>query len=329
LNVTLPGITLSAIATALPKNELKASDLYTRFKKKTIDRIVFSTGIEALRVAPETMHASDLCQHAAEHLFVNGAVKREDIDGIVFVSQTPDCIMPATSSLLQGKLGLGKNTVAFDINHGCMGYLYGLYQAALLVSSKSCKKVLLCTGDTITQHIDPDNPKLRTVLGDAGAASVIESGEDAWFFDIHTDGTRYDQLMIPNLPDRTPGHLQMDGEKIMAFALTEVPKSIHTVLNAKSWHKDELQHAILHQANAFMLNYLRKQMNLSTQQVPIAVKTYGNTGPASIPLTLCDLFWSQPNMLGKTIFSGFGVGLSWGSLGLNLDGVSLFKPINL
>lgn len=320
MQIKLGGLHFSAVATALPKDKLVLADFYNQFGKMEVDRIASSTGIHSLHIAGSGMNASDLCQSAAEHLFSETNMKPELIDAIVFISQTPDYKMPATSCLLQNKLHLRKDIVAFDINYGCSGYIYGLFQAALLIATKSCKKVLVCAGDTMTRYLHPDDHKVRLLLGDAGSATIIESGNDEWAFDIHTDGSGFDKLLIPE-----NGHLFMDGSAIMEFALSEVHKSFQSVLDLTGWNKQQINHAILHQPNEFMLNYLRKKLQLSKAQVPITVREYGNTGPSSIPLTICN----QLHVAGKSVLAGFGVGLSWGSIALNLDNAQVFQPVTV
>ncbi|KTD62106.1 3-oxoacyl-ACP synthase III family protein [Legionella spiritensis] len=325
MRVKLNGLKLSAISAALPNKKLKMENLYERFGQREVERIALSTGISSLRIAEEGVNASDLCLAATKHLLEMTGLSNKTIDAIIFVSQTPDYKMPATSCVLQGKLELNTSAVAFDINYGCSGYIYGLYQAALLISSKSASRVLVCVGDTISRFLDPNDHKVRLVLGDAGSVSIVESGSDEWAFDINTDGSGFDKLIIPR-ENHKDGYLQMDGSAIMEFALREVGTSFDNVINDRGWNKADIQHAILHQPNEFMLNYLRKKIGLSHEQMPVVVKEYGNTGPASIPLTMCD-YYSNTAELGKAVMSGFGVGLSWGSIALNLCETKLYKPI--
>lgn len=327
MQVKLAGLNFTAVATALPRDKLIISDLYNQYGKKEVDRIVMSTGIHSLGIANAETNASDLCMSAAEYLFNETKIERESIDAIIFISQTPDYKMPATSCILQNKLNLKKGVVAFDINYGCSGYIYGLYQAALLIATKSCQKVLVCAGDTMTRYLHPDDHKVRLLLGDAGSATIIESGNDEWAFDIQTDGGGFDKLIIPKDKEMHDSHLYMDGAAIMEFALTEVHKSFNLVLEQMGWCKNEISHAILHQPNEFMLTYLRKKLQLTKEQVPISVKEYGNTGPASIPLTMCDQFHEVDKFVEKSVLSGFGVGLSWGSIALNLSDSIMYKPI--
>ncbi|CDG18379.1 3-oxoacyl-ACP synthase III family protein [Xenorhabdus doucetiae] len=326
MNVTLRGLKIEAVAASVPLTKLTLAQLAQQFGEAEVARIAISTGISQLGIAHAPLRASDLCVQAACKIF-SEQTHPDEIDGVIFVSQTPDYLMPATSCVLQQRLGLCQNVVAFDINYGCSGYIYGLYQAALLISSQSCRKVLLCAGDTITQHIADNDHKLRMVLGDAGSATVIAAGEDEWAFDIHTDGSGYDKLIVPQGEDLRHGYLQMDGAAVMEFALKVVHNSVNKALEMKGWDKQQVDHFVLHQPNRFMLQYLTKKLRVAAEKVPIAVENYGNTGPTSIPLTLCQYFSNSGQQPGTAIMSGFGVGLSWGAVGLSLKDARMFPPL--
>lgn len=330
MNITLNNLKVSAISSAIPKNEVSISAFYDKFGKNEVNRIAFSTGIMKMKVAEENCKSSDLCAAAAEQMFKEENIDKDDIDAIIFVSQTPDYIMPATSCILQDRLGLSKGVVAFDINYGCSGYIYGLYQSALLIASASCKKVLLCAGDTMTQHLDPQDQKTQLILGDAASATLIEKGEDSWVFDIQTDGSGFNNLIINKTENDHNAFLKMDGAAIMEFALREVPLVIESVIQKKNWSKDNVDQVILHQANTFILNYLRKKIGLPKDKVPIVVENYGNTGPASIPLTLSHYAGLIKNQkLDKVVMSGFGVGLSWGAVALSLRDTKFTRIIEV
>jgi 3-oxoacyl-[acyl-carrier-protein] synthase-3 len=318
---------ISGIASSIPDNKLSLLDYKGEFGEKEIARIIASTGIESVNIVPKNMKASDLCLSASYRLLETLNISADTVDAIIFVSQTPDYKMPATSCVLQNKLGMKKSSVAFDINYGCSGYIYGLYQAAMLLSAGGCERVLLCTGDTISRHLDPKDRKVRLVFGDAGNATLIEQGEHDMAISIMTDGAGFNDLIIDKTDDNCDDFLHMDGSAIMQFALREVPAIVEDTIAMMNWKKAELDLAVLHQANQFMLNYLRKKMKLREEIVPIAVKNYGNTGPSSIPLTLshfADDF--SKKRLEKVIMSGFGVGLSWGAVAVNLSHTQLIKP---
>jgi 3-oxoacyl-[acyl-carrier-protein] synthase-3 len=326
MNVTLRGLKIEAVAASVPLTKLTLEQLAQQFGEAMVERIALSTGINQLGIAQPPMRASDLCVQAARKI-LSEQPHHDEIDGVIFVSQTPDYLMPATSCVLQQRLGLSQDVIAFDINYGCSGYIYGLYQAALLISSRSCRKVLLCAGDTMTQYIADDDHKLRMVLGDAGSATIITVGDDEWAFDIHTDGSGYDKLIVPRGKDLHHGYLQMDGAAVMEFALKVVHNTVNKVLEMKEWDKQQVDNFFLHQPNRFMLQYLTKKLQVATEKVPIAVENYGNTGPSSIPLTLCHHFSHSGKLPGTAIMSGFGVGLSWGTIGLSLKDARVFPPL--
>lgn len=326
----LSNLNISAVSAVVPQQSVTMAEFYQRFGENEVKRISRSTGISSLKVAPKAMKTSDLCVKASEVLFDKLSVSRESIDAVIFVSQTPDYIMPATSCLLQQRLGLSKDVLAFDLNYGCSGYIYGLYQAGLLISSGQCQRVLLCVGDTMTKHLDPADQKTQLILGDGAAATLIERGDDQWAVAIKTDGSGCEALKIDKCANGQDGYLAMDGAAIMDFALREVPGIVDQVLVKKGWLNNEVDQFIFHQANQFMLNYLRKTMGLDKEKVPIAVEQYGNTGPASIPLALCHTH-EQAGTCNqqKTILAGFGVGLSWGALAVDMSSTKFLGVTSL
>jgi 3-oxoacyl-[acyl-carrier-protein] synthase-3 len=341
MKVNFKNIQLSAISSAYPKGILDLNVLSEKFAEKEIKRIIASTGIESVHIANGETNASDLCVDAAKNLFVQLDIDPKTIDAIIFITQTPDRVAPATSSMMQHRLGLPTSAVAFDINYGCSGYIYGLFQAALLLNSESFQKVLVCTGDVISPLLHKDSHQLRMLLGDAGTATLVERGEDVWCMEINTDGSGAQHLtaakILPNrvMPqeknDKGNGYYHMDGNEVMSFAMRVVPEIIDNLLIKKQWSKSDVGTFALHQPNEFMLRYLRKKLGVDEQTVPICVRTVGNTGPASIPLLLSmkgnELKYKR--QLEKTILSGFGVGLSWGGIALNLSKTHFFEPIEV
>lgn len=318
MNIKFNEISIRGIAASVPKNKLILENLDSEFGCNEIKRIAMSTGIHSVGVALPDQKAADFCFYAATQLIRELSIDSATIDAIIFVSQTSNYQMPATSCILQHYLKLPKSAIAFDINYGCSGYIYGLYQASLLINSKSCKRVLVCVGDTISKHLHPNDQKVRLVFGDGGTATIVENGDGEIAFNIMTDGSGFQNLIIEKTQDNN-AYLHMDGSKIMEFVLREVPSSVDSVISQMKWGKEDVGTYVLHQANQFMLDYLRKKLNIKKQQMPIAIKQYGNTGSASIPLALChhrDNF--NKDFLNKVIFSGFGAGLSWGSVATSL-----------
>ena len=338
MNVKINNVKISAIAATLPDEEFDLTDLCDIYDEDEINRIIKVNGISTIRVAPEEVCASDLCENAANLIFQH--YQKENITGIVFVSQTPDYILPSTSSCLQHRLGLSKECVAFDLSNGCPGYIYGLYQAAMLINSGSCESVLVCAGDVITRFINPLDKSNRMVFGDAGSATIVEKGEGSISFSFMTDGSGAEHLIIPAggcryprdensemVSVRSDGNMRsdedlfMNGLEVMNFSMSEVPKRIHSVLSNQGWEKSQITLYGFHQANKFILDYLRKKMNISKTSLPVAMQNTGNTGQASIPLMLTKEYnrLVEENRLEKTVLCGFGVGLSCASASLDLS----------
>jgi 3-oxoacyl-[acyl-carrier-protein] synthase III len=343
-------IRIKGISTAIPEDILNLTALCSLYGSEEVNRIIARTGIEQVRVARDGQCTSDLCAAAAGGLLAKLKVTASTIDGIIFVSQTPDYKMPATSVLLQHRLGLPTTAVAFDINYGCSGFVYGLYQASMMIEAGGCERVLVCVGDTSSKLVHPGDRAVRMVFGDGGSATLVEKGESTSHFILKSDGSGAEHLIIPAGGWRKPSSkqtsipiededgnirneetLRMNGMEIMSFALREVPPMINELLGNAGWKKDEVGTYALHQANQFMLEYLCKKMKLQKNSVPIAVSAVGNTGPASIPLMLSIKHneLSERNQLQKVICCGFGVGLSWASCSIDLSATCILDPIEV
>lgn len=347
MKVKFDNINIETIATILPENELDLKSFIGVYGENEVQKIIKTTGIEKIRYVSKNTTSSDLCEQLGHYLFESQNINKEAIDGLVFVSQTRDHILPQTSNILQSKLGLSLNVVCFDLPLGCSGYIYGIFQAALLIHAGACQKVLVFAGDTTTRMLNPKDRTVSMVFGDAASATIVSKGSHSLGCVIHSDGSGAKDLLVPaggfRLPSspstaqeiwdenkicRSQNDLFMDGMQILNFSLTQVPGIIQNSYALMNWNANDVQQYIFHQANYFMVNYLRKKLKLEESKVPIAVKEYGNTGPASIPLTLSDKFnETLSKSLENVIFCGFGVGLSWGTICTNLSSTKILKPI--
>jgi len=310
-------------------------------------KIIKTTGIKKINLTSKKQTSSDLCIAAFKNIVKYNSKNADGIDAIIFVSQTPDYIAPQTSNILQHKLGFDSDILTFDFRIGCSGYVYGLLQANLLINA-GLNKVLLLSGDTSTKFINKKDKSVSMVFGDAGSATIIKKNiNEESFFEAGSDGSKHQSLIIkdggfrneinPNsfneikISDgiiRSDIDLFMDGMSIMNFAIERVPNSVERLLKYSKIRKEDVNKLILHQANEFMLKYLAKKMSFKNSKVPFESTYYGNTGPASIPIALCNLF--SKNNIDKTylrniLLSGFGIGLSWASCILNLDKTRFHK----
>lgn len=338
---------IRGICVAVPQASLALSTLADKFGEKNVSKIIKSTGISKIRIANDNTTTADYCMTAAKNLLEKCHVVAQDVDGIVFVSQTPDYILPATSNLIQNELGLSKKCVAFDINHGCSGYVYGLFQASLLIESGACNNVLVCVGDTLSRYINDDDRSLKMVMGDAGAATLVSVGDVFSSYSFVTDGSGAEQLIIPaggNRYRRVIGetdvcrkdeddnwrskeNLYMNGMEIMNFVLNDVATNIKDFLSQNKMTNDNVDLFLFHQANAFIIKYLAKCLKIRADFVPLCIDGFGNTSSASIPLVICNEFMNGRRFNARNLVCGFGVGLSCATGMISLKNLKIAEII--
>jgi 3-oxoacyl-[acyl-carrier-protein] synthase-3 len=339
IKTTLNYVRINGIASAVPKNQITIEEDAQNFDADEIQKMARQVGLKKRHIATNGMCSSDLCVVAAKQLLEESNTPKDSIDGIIFVSQTPDYPLPPTSCVIHERLDLNKSCAAFDVNQGCTGYIYGVWLAANLIASGSLKRVLLLVGDTISQYVSPKDRSVFSLFGDAGSATLLEYDAEApqLYCSLGTDGSGHSHLIVPSggartlksddvLNDGVRGgeHLSMNGAEIFAFSLREVPKMLQGILSQACWDLDHVDHWVLHQANRFMLQHLGRLLNIPPDKMPLAIEEYGNTTSASIPLTINHaLRESLTTEHKKIILSGFGVGLSWGAIALETESLIL------
>lgn len=336
-------IKIRGISGVVPKNIINNltahAELPDAEKKKTIKL----TGISSYRKAGSDVCASDLCQKAAEMLFDNLNISPETVDAILFVTQTPDYRLPSTGCVLQDRLCCSTDTLSFDINLGCSGYIYGLYTACAMIQGGGMKRVLLLCGDTQTKLYYDKDKNVSFILGDAGTATIIDSekNDNDIKMTLKTDGSRFDKLIVPAGAFRIPSNentkklvkhsdggfrsqenILMNGMEIFNFSVTDVVKTILDFMAEEDVQVDDTDYLFLHQANKFMTDKIAKKLGFPKGKVPYSLGEFGNTSSASIPLTIAQHF-SGIQHPGKAhcLLSGFGVGLSWGVVDIILKDV--------
>ena len=329
------GVRLRGIASAVPECIRAIEEDAKNFPDSDMTKISESTGVRKRHVVMGDLCTSDLCLAAAEHLLEATSVGKSSIDTLIFVSQTPDYLLPATSCSLHGRLGLEKHCASFDVNLGCSGYIYGLWLASNLISCGSAKRVLLLAGDTISRISSPRDRSVALLFGDAGTATILERDDDDGLpmsFVLGTDGSGQQNLIVPAGGFRTPHSektclptereggnirsdedLYMNGPEIFTFTLKEVPPMIKSLVT----DYDAIDAVVMHQANKFMLDYLAKRLKLPKEKLILTLENFGNTSSASIPLALSvALSANLKDTPLKLLLAGFGVGYSWGAVTL-------------
>jgi len=330
---TVPNVKLTGVAACVPKNT-EDNKSFTLLSENERELFIKTVGIRYRRVAEKGVTASDLCFAAAEKLLVNLDWNRDEIKILVFITQTPDYLIPNTSSILQEKLKLSKNCLAFDVNLGCSGYVYGLSIVSGLLQNMIGGKALLLVGDVSTKTISMQDKSTAPLFSDAGTATALEfSLNHQIHFNLQTDGNEFDDIIVSDggfrnqvseetfkVKEYAGGILRsnldmkLDGLKIFNFALREVTPNINTLLNEKRIDKSSIDYFVFHQANLLMLESVRKKLHVEVEKVPYSLYDYGNTSSATVPLTmLVKLREKLVSQKLNLLLSGFGVGLSWGS----------------
>ena len=312
---SLPAPRLAGLVSALPAHSEANADLAGRFGAETIAKIIAATGIERRPIAT-TETVGELGTAAARRLLERLDWPADTVDLLVVVTQTPDYPMPATACIMQNALGLSARTAAFDLSLGCSGFVYALSVVSSLLATGAARRALLVTGDITSRLIGPDDRSLAPLFGDAVTVTALEAGTGIGkiAFDLGTDGSG-----APYLTCRTGGTIEpgpprlfMDGTQVMAFSLKQVRPSIQRVMAEAGRAMAEVDHVVLHQANAMMLKVLGQKLGATPEQLVVALKDYGNTSSASIPLALTECLRGAAGPK-RLLLSGFGVGWSWAS----------------
>jgi 3-oxoacyl-[acyl-carrier-protein] synthase-3 len=326
---------LTAIEYYLPEKILSTRDLSTEFPEWSVEKIDGKTGISERHIAGPQECSSDLAVAAARKLFDSGACQPEEIDFLLLCTQSPDYFLPTTACLVQDRLGIPTTAGALDFNLGCSGFVYGLGLAEGLIASGQARKLLLLTAETYSKFLHPQDKSVRTLFGDASAATLLTASEQHSLgpFVYGTDGSGAPNLIVPaggmrqartaltaiaieddseNL--RSQDNLFMAGAEIFNFTLSAVPISIHTLLEKAQVSFEQVDLFVFHQANRFMLDHLRKRMKIPVKKFQVSMAHSGNTVSSTIPIALKEAQREGRLQQGSIVMLvGFGVGYSWGA----------------
>lgn len=329
-------ILIKDISYNLPQRVVTNEELVKDFPEWSVEKIADKVGVSERCVVALNETATDLAIAAAEKLFAKGNVAKKDIDFVLFCTQSPDYKLPSSACIIQDRLGLSTRCGAFDFNLGCSGYEYGLAVAKGLIVGGIATNVLLLTGETYNKYLHPRDKGNRTIFGDGASATVIstEGFAEIGEFVLGTEGAGAKSLIVKsggarfpeNLGDLTfdedgnpvgSDYLFMDGQDIFVFTLTKVPKMVQEVLAKNELKKEDINLFVFHQANKYMLEHLRKKLKIEEDSFFINFERIGNTVSSTIPIALCDAR-EQGRLKGNILLAGFGVGLSWGGVVLQV-----------
>lgn len=337
------GARIAGVVSCVPSTEVDNARFVEMFGEDAVRDVVKMIGVQTRRHASPNVSTADLCLRAGQHLLTGLSWSASDVDAVIFVSQTPNYVLPATAFVLQAGLGLSSATVAFDVNLGCSGYPYALWLGACMIRTGAARKVLLAVGDTISKIVDPADRSTALLFGDAGTVTALEADteERPLHFVLGSDGGGVADLIVPQgsfktydaqsdarMQGKAPECLFMDGSSIFNFTLKAVPGLVSETLALSGWPKEDYDAFLFHQANLFMLKHLVKKAGLPAEKAPFNIDRYGNTSSASIPLlmttTLASSLRERELRLGMF---GFGVGFSWAGAALAAGPLEIVETI--
>lgn len=308
------------IAYYLPEKVITSDELVEFFGDESLKQVAKSLGVESRHVAAEGETSGDMAVKAAQKLFEENNIDRNDVDFVLLCTQQSEYYAPSTSCIVQDRLHLRTDIGAFTFDLGCSGFVYGLAIASSFIKSGLAKNVLLLTSDTTTRVL-PSDDKNRLLFGDGAAATLIsnEGIAEIGKFDLGTDGSGFDKLIIKNGGFRNPQKnntqddwMYMDGEAIFNFTVDCVPQLIQKTVELNHLEKNDVNYFVFHQANQFMLNTLRKICGIGKSAFFVDMSDTGNTTSSSVPIGLSKSLINGSITKGMNVMvAGFGVGLSW------------------
>lgn len=325
-------IRISAVASAVPKQVVKADDFVKTFGAEYVEKFKHGTGILEYRKSRDHQTASDLAYAAAENIFAQKQINRDEIGALVFGALSHDYRRPTTACVLHKRLGLSKNCAAFDVNLGCSAFVYGLTTVCALMQSSNIDKALLLVGETVSKLANPKDSSTAMLFGDGGAAVLFEKTKDAAPIEsiVKTDGMGYQTIIAPaggfrninpvckdvvwgdgNVRNLYNTHMQ--GDNVFSFTISDVPRTIKEFLQETGTTVSDYDCFAFHQANKFIIEMMAKKLKVSIDSFPICLDRYGNCSAPSIPIVICDKYGNDDsNGTIRLMMCGFGVGLSWG-----------------
>lgn len=347
--ISIPNVQVSGISACVPKEVIAVSD-FALFTNSDSENFSKTTGVKYRRIASDEICTSDLCFAAAEKLLSDLNWTKDEVECLVYVTQTPDFKIPATSPILQHRLGLPMSCMTLDVSLGCSGWVYGLSVISSLLSHGGIKKGLLLVGDTILKTCSVNDKSTYPLFGDAGSATALEYKlNNQMCFNLMSDGEGFEVIKINDGGYRNPVNkdsfikhqvndgvnrnrlqLHLEGMDVFTFGISKAPKSINQLVDFFQLDLEKVDFFIMHQANKMMNEKIKSKLKLSDSKCPYSIYEFGNTSCASIPLTMVTEMNEQLQVLKlKNIACGFGVGLSWGSVYFETDKIVVSELIEI
>ena len=332
---------IRAITSCVPAHKFDNLIDSTDFEKAEVEKVVGMAGVKTRHLADESICSSDLCLAAARDILAALQWPADTIDALIMVTQSPDFLLPSTACLIHRDLGLHDGCAAFDVGLGCSGYPYAIWLAAMMLQTPGFRRALVLHGETPARFASHSDRSVALLFGDAGSATALEAADAScngkWWFNLHTDGSGYDDLIIRGggFRDRFPAdreacYVQMNGKNIFNFTIKRVPPLIDDTLTAAAMTRDQIDYYIFHQSNRFIMRHLAKKVGLPEEKTPLTIAEFGSTGGPSVPLTITRGNLNRPTDRElQILLLGYGVGLSWASALLTLPQAAILNHLEL
>ena len=348
------GVRITGIQLVLPTTEVFFDNEIAEysFSESQSKKLKTLMGYDRRRVVADGVTSSDLVVAGIENLVFKGLLDLDSIDGLIVVTQTPDFILPGTSFVIHGRLGLKQDIFCLDINQGCAGYIVGLQTAFSLLTQPTVRRVVLVNVDILSRLVAKGDRNSRPIIGDAASITIVDSAHDSGviYGNMKVDGSGWDSLIVPaggmklrptpltatpevdsNGNSRALDNLVMRGDAVFNFVMKEVPPMIHSLLEDGGIALAQVDGFAFHQPNPFMLRKLAEKLGVPLEKMPMdLVRKFGNSSGVSIPAVLCTNFeasyFEQPRVM---CLAGFGVGLTWGSLLMNMSKLSFLNVLEV
>lgn len=340
--IQLSACSIRAICSSVPSRIFDNLTETTAFDPAEVDKVVKMAGVRTRHIASNSVCSSDLCVAAARRVLSSLKWAPDSIDALIFVTQSPDYLLPSTSCLAHRDLGLSDRCATFDVGLGCSGYPYALWLATMMIATGGLKRVLVLHGETPTRFANNSDRAVALLFGDAGSATALEANSSGipaapWSFSLHTDGSGWRDLIVEGggFRDRTPTDasklfVAMNGANVFNFTIKRIPVLVEETLQNSATSAEAIDYFIFHQSNLFIMRHLAKKMKISESKTPFTIQRFGSTGGPSVPLTITQGGLVRPTDRAlKLLLVGYGVGLSWGSALLELPPEAILDHIVL
>ncbi len=318
------GIAIRGIACAVSSNWISIESLKNGENDAVLDKFVRTTSVLGHYECGPLQTAADLAQVAAQRILDAQGIDKNEVGVLLYATQYPDYRVPSTACVLQDRMGLPQDCMAFDINLGCSGYVYGLNVVSSLMQSSNVRYGLLLAGDTPSKGVRSDNS--RNLFGDASAATLLvkEDGASPITIASRTDGSGYKAILRPygysKHPERPDTEGVFDEIAVFNFAIDEAPALINELLAAKGLTPDDFDCMALHQANMMIMKQIVRRTHFDKAKMLVSIDRYANTSAASIPLCFVQKYGDiDSSERIRALICGYGVGLSWAAGDITID----------